>query len=416
MKSLLTKKNILLGSILTSVGITANYAYKSYKTKNHLSSVYSFDTLIDSTLLNKRILSCCGDDVSVKSMRVVDANDYVIILKANVAGLRSNSKLDIKLKKVSHAQLRDNSKKQQFLSICSKNEKPKVVCIPVNFNYPIVPTKETIEKYSKDSGINSYIQYLDSLKYDKNTKFKDSIFEYDIKDCQNKLEDTDTFWALSQVHLEASEETAYLIFPIPSQNRNYNIEDTYYKFETFADCLRNIEVSKLSNFSQKAEIMSKNDIKKDLTTRKVTSLLDQQSKRKKIVFFNIFAFCIGVIIFSRFKRTRLRIESSSAIKKVINFDESVVTNLGGYYNIMYNSYKYNSSEGKYYLKSYAVGPDAKAELSSQLEHISATNSMVMTNMEVNIKKKNSQEVIPIKINKREFCFTESEIANCNALI
>lgn len=408
-----------------SLGLLAKYCY-SYLIMNNeakkIKSLYVYGILLHIIRSNKKIIELVGEDINFKerSIDVYEYNDTTISFLSKASGFKGNCNIHIKLNKVDHDLLTKNNDIQQKYSLLNSYNKIKSLFFPIDYNSIILPTNETIDKYkSKTSFLSEYIDNLLNNNTNKYIYNKDINLKFQTvsKEKTNKLfelEPSDTFWIIANINIDFNEYLKFDIYPVLKSERKYNVEDTYYNYNSIVDYLNNINsfyddyyVSDVEK-SKKSYTYSRND----LLIKKNQMLQDTFTNRKIMYLFNIFTILITLVFKKRYNQSKLIFNKFDNIKAILNKNSKLIQDLGKEYCISFTSYNYNILNNKYEVFLYAYGCNKYALVKFDLNYSDTTNDFIIQNININLAN-NEKDTNNIKLNNN---FSNSESIEKNFIL
>jgi hypothetical protein len=393
--------------------------YKVYTEKqkgDKIKSSLFFKAFMSTAYLDKRVFNYSGRNFKINDIKLLEEENQNLTYSVLLTGIRGNSGLTFKLKKHTYEDLLIRSERQINYSILSKEDRLKNIYLPQDFNDVIVPTEETLNKYTQNnsflntviSNINyslkrianveeaiTYKNYIksnnkfiniDDYSFDKNN----SIFTFDKKD---------TFWVLSSITMSAADNVMYNIRPLGKNHRQYNIEDTFFKYHNFSTIINKLNCLYTNCISQFSESNNGELSREELIIKKQVNFDSFLDKRKKVMVINLICFMFFGGIYLYYSRNRLGIDGFNSLKEALNTNTKFKQIMGGFYDINYTTYKFFPKDGGFYKCSFiAYGPKAKAEITALLEFNSVSNSHIMSGVTIKTKSDENNEEDLIRLN------------------
>ena len=393
--------------------------YKVYTEKqkgDKIKSSLFFKAFLSTAYLDKRVFNYSGRNFKINDVKLLEEDKQNITYSVLLTGIRGNSGLVFKLKKHTYEDLLIRNDRQISYSILSKENRLKNIYLPQDFNDIIVPTDETINKYTQEntflktvfSNINDSLSKITSVEeainyknYIKsNNKFLNiDDYLFDKNKSNFNFDKKDTFWVLSSITMSTGDNVMYNIRPLGKNYRQYNAEDTFFNNHNFSTILKQLNCLYSNCLSQFSESNNGELSREELIVKKQVNFDNFLDKRKKVMIINLICFVMFGGVYLYYSKNRLCIDGFNSLKEALNTNTKFKHIMGGFYDISYSTYKFFPKDGGFYKCSFiAYGPKAKAEISALLEFNSVSNSHIMSGVTIKTKNAESNEQDLITLN------------------
>lgn len=378
----------------------AKYYYNSTRDCKNIKQSLHYKYIMDFIIQDKQFYNICGKIEKISKIIVVEKDEKYISYKVHLNGSKGESYVLIKLNKHDFLDLKEINEKQQFYTLLNRKEKNSYLYVPQNMSDVFILCEETLNnvKQSLNNDSNNdlkekFTKYLNNI-YDleplisrkSSSEEIDQIIkkEKELLSMPNikhlKLMNDYKFWRINSIIISKDKMTYSIRPQTSSKKRGFELEDTYFKNEYLAECLKEIELNRLNSLSEIKEKSILSNLKSELTERKEINQAFQHKRRKNVMFFNAFLLItIFLIKTLAWPLTRVDlIKPNLLIAKFKKILENKKVNSEGL-KIINSSYKYNFSNNIFYIKFHLLNNKGiKSVVNSTLEYNKTTDTFLLT--------------------------------------
>lgn len=396
------KSVFLTGGLIVSGLSLFHYTNKHIKYKTAVNNVVT-EYCEMALRSDSRILNYCGNSFKINHYEITNTDRNIMTVRLQVSGNRGKCKVLAKCEKNSHKYLKSHFQQQLKYSLLSKEEKNISIFTPINYNDVLIPDKKLIEKIkslSDDKDIFSY--HIDKYNlgyYSKLPQLNDEL-----------IKDDDEFWRITSLVLVSKDSMIFNVRPISNKVKNYDLEDTFYKLNTYQDVIHNVIEFKDKYFSTLNKKLTNEEFRREVNQMKLSNLDQRGRSRKIIIIGECMMLVVGFISVRLFMNKVIPnhpgyhqavniVKRSGSISKILGSNPIVLYASG---NMMFS----RNVEFKLNVLGPKNGGIASFKSNDEPNSINSTIMNLRNNEVFHLKnldtEKNNQNYNPSKSNKRSY--------------
>jgi hypothetical protein len=352
------KKYILLGLKIIPVAYITWEVYsrvRNWQIKTHPS----LEAVEMALKLDPRITNFCGKNYQITPARYYDEDSKRCTYRLKISGIRGDCKVLVKLEKDTHGYYGNIMKDQIAYSKSTKEQRSKDPFTPVNFIDMIIPTKDTQRKVEE-------VLDPEFLVFNKDDYVNGKYFDHKYNNQGNKIQKSDSFYRIASIVMIANDSLIFNVRPIGPRFRNYEVEDTYYTFQTYNDVVKRLHDYRFRYNEIISGEISPEELRNDLIQQKQTNFQKRMQTRKYVMLFNAALVMLAFMTMRLVTSHNLDLTAVNTISNTL-MNNSKLKGAYGNHRLLAVSYKFNPFDWSYNLSGFIMGTEKFGKLTGKVE-------------------------------------------------